>query len=897
MESKKGSLIVVFIVLMSAFCATLTTIPETVRATTLFVGGGGPGNYTTIQNAINASNAGDTVYVYSGTYSEQITVNKPLNLTGEDRTSTVIDGGGNGDTVNITSDWVNITGFTLVNSGSGRFDAAIELYLSENCSIRTNAFSNNDVGILLVYSDRNFVSNNDKVDNWAGVYLYFSNRNTITSNNIENSYGILVLYSDNNTITNNALSINTEGIFTQWSYNNTINSNTLSQSSISLFYSGNSVIGKNNISDSRPDAIRLICSDNNTVIDNAPSGLSGRITIDGSEKNRIIGNSISTDYGPGIYIEGSGANVVSDNNVSTNLVSIFVSGSANVTFLRNILEEGGFYIEGSTLHQWNTHSIDTSNKVNGSPIYYWKNRTGGTVPSGAGQAIIANCSGVSVENQSFVNGSVGIELGFSSYGTLWNNTFLSKSMEGIYSYASWNNSYSDNIFLSNNKSIYLQHSHNNSIFNNVMFDGLRGIELEWSNDNSIFDNNASSNIWSGLFLCRSDNNTIADNFASLNEWGVDLLQSDNNTIVGNVASLNGKYGIILKQSHSNRVYHNEISYNRFQAYDDMDTNQWDNGYPSGGNYWSDYTGDDQLSGPLQNLIGSDGIGDTSHMVDLDTWDRYPLMSPSGPIFPRPPVMLSAKLTGGNMENVTLAWRESPDDGSGLKSVVRYEIYRNSTYDPRGLGYGLVATVFNGTVRFVDTSVGEADPSDHFYLLCAVDLNNNTSCSTGQAGKYTRPLSKGPNLVSIPLIQSDETIQTVLQTVSYDNAWSFDPINQEWKSLSKSKPYGGTLEYVNHTMGIWVNVTQDSNLTVAGVVPTSTTINLQAGWNPVGFPSFDENFTVADLKAAFAVERIEGSDASAPPYFLRVMADGDLLQAGFGYWIRVGSETSWTTDNS
>jgi hypothetical protein len=95
------------------------------------------------------------------------------------------------------------------------------------------------------------------------------------------------------------------------------------------------------------------------------------------------------------------------------------------------------------------------------------------------------------------------------------------------------------------------------------------------------------------------------------------------------------------------------------------------------------------------------------------------------------------------------------------------------------------------------------------------------------------------------------------------------------------------------MGIWVNVTQDSNLTVAGVVPTSTTIGLQAGWNLVGFPSFDDNYTVADLRAASVVERIEGFDGLAPPYFLRVMTDGDFLQAGFGYWIRVESKAIWT----
>ena len=99
------------------------------------------------------------------------------------------------------------------------------------------------------------------------------------------------------------------------------------------------------------------------------------------------------------------------------------------------------------------------------------------------------------------------------------------------------------------------------------------------------------------------------------------------------------------------------------------------------------------------------------------------------------------------------------------------------------------------------------------------------------------------------------------------------------------------------MGIWVNVTQDSNLTVAGVVPTSTTIDLQAGWNLVGFPSFDDNYTVADLKAAVAVERVEGYDGLAPPYFLRAMADGEILKTGFGYWIKTSSDSIWTLNNS
>ncbi len=272
------------------------------------------------------------------------------------------------------------------------------------------------------------------------------------------------------------------------------------------------------------------------------------------------------------------------------------------------------------------------------------------------------------------------------------------------------------------------------------------------------------------------------------------------------------------------------------------------------------------------------------------------MFPVGTLIP--PMNLTATLTGQNLTNVSLRWDLALNDGSAANHVTRYEVFRGSGfYDPDGNGYLKIGTAPNGTSSFIDTGKGEGNPEDYFFIVCAVDSWNNTACGSDQAAKFTRPLSKGRNLVSIPLIQSNESIQTVLQTVSFDNAWSFDPINQEWKSFMKSKPYAGTLEYVNHTMGFWVNVTEDSNLTVAGVVPTVTTVNLQAGWNLVGFPSFDDNYTVADLKAMVAVERIEGFDALASPCFLRVLTDGDFLQAGFGYWIRVGLETSWTVSNS
>jgi hypothetical protein len=60
-------------------------------------------------------------------------------------------------------------------------------------------------------------------------------------------------------------------------------------------------------------------------------------------------------------------------------------------------------------------------------------------------------------------------------------------------------------------------------------------------------------------------------------------------------------------------------------------NVWDDGYPSGGNFWSDYAGVDLFSGPLQNETGRDGIGDTAYVIDEDNVDRYPLINPWSPI--------------------------------------------------------------------------------------------------------------------------------------------------------------------------------------------------------------------------------------------------------------------------
>ena len=110
------------------------------------------------------------------------------------------------------------------------------------------------------------------------------------------------------------------------------------------------------------------------------------------------------------------------------------------------------------------------------------------------------------------------------------------------------------------------------------------------------------------------NNVIGSNIGGL------FLLGNNNTIVGNAISNNEFYGICLVYSHNNKINHNNIVNNTENGYDGYGTgNVWDNGYPSGGNYWSDYTGND---------TNRDGIGEDPYNIPGgDGVDRYPLMEP------------------------------------------------------------------------------------------------------------------------------------------------------------------------------------------------------------------------------------------------------------------------------
>ena len=107
-----------------------------------------------------------------------------------------------------------------------------------------------------------------------------------------------------------------------------------------------------------------------------------------------------------------------------------------------------------------------------------------------------------------------------------------------------------------------------------------------------------------------------------------MLTITNNTITSNL------FGIYNDQATNSSVYHNNFIGNTNQAVDESGTNPnntWDNGYPSGGNYWSNHTGVDINSGVDQDESGSDGIADTPYDIagGSGSKDYYPFMNENG----------------------------------------------------------------------------------------------------------------------------------------------------------------------------------------------------------------------------------------------------------------------------
>ena len=361
--------------IVSAFNVKFTNNNKPIgRGNWLYVGGNGPGNYTTIQSAIDAASPSDTVFVFNGTYYEHVVINtNDIKILGENKNNTIIDGGTSGDVLDVSSGGLTISGFTMQNSG---YDY---------------------IGLKLQNSNNNTIIYNNIIYNFFGVFLDSSKNNTITNNtaNANVNHGIyLQNYSNNNTIKNNIATANNMGIFLQnlctsnMIYDNIVNSNmvgillqyncnnnmiknnnaNLNNVGICIYsYCNNNTIKNNTVNANPNTAIQLCSSCNNTITNNTANENNHGIWLsDYSDNNTITNNIANSNFWNGLCIWGCNNNKIMKNilNYNTNN-GIRLHQSANNTVVNNSVNsnDNGTYIDSS----WN--NMVTDNNANANNFY------------------------------------------------------------------------------------------------------------------------------------------------------------------------------------------------------------------------------------------------------------------------------------------------------------------------------------------------------------------------------------------------------------------------------------------------------------------------------------------------------------------------------------------------
>lgn len=196
--------------------------------------------------------------------------------------------------------------------------------------------------------------------------------------------------------------------------------------------------------------------------------------------------------------------------------------------------------------------------------------------------------------------------------------------------------------------------------------------------------------------------TITNGGADSDNAGV-MIQASYCLVTENTIKRNDYYGVYAAY-YENTLYHNNFIQNSYQAFDASGENTWDDGYPCGGNYWSDYTGVD---------ANEDGIGDIPYPIANSSFDYYPLIHPYGSVI------------NENTSDIFLTIRSAIADENTLNG--HHIFVKNGRYDEHvcidktlvlqgedsketsidGGGIGTVVTIMNNSVTLTGFTITQS----------------------------------------------------------------------------------------------------------------------------------------------------------------------------------------------
>jgi len=157
----------------------------------------------------------------------------------------------------------------------------------------------------------------------------------------------------------------------------------------------------------------------------------------------------------------------------------------------------------------------------------------------------------------------------------------------------------------------------------------------------------------------------------------------------------------------------------------------------------------------------------------------------------------------------------------------------------------------------------------------------------EAAVFNKDLQVGWNLISIPVDTADDSIISVLSSIAgiYKTVMIYDG---EWKTYSPDRTLN-SLQKINETIGVWIEMNQSDTLTISGNVVTSKIFNLKQGWNLIGYPSLNNN----SLDYIFGL--VNDSIIDIFTFEDGVWKNVSTVKSGNGYWINFKEDVQWLFD--
>jgi parallel beta-helix repeat protein len=513
----------------------------------LYVGGSGPGNYTKIQDAIDNASGGDIIYIYNGTYYENVVIDKSIHIIGENRTTTILTWNEKGDIIHIIAEGVSIQHVTVKD---GKQDG-IGVY-ANNTIMSYSIIENNRYGIHLSESNHNKIHHNNITDNRVGVNLYYSSHNEIKNNSISNNFHF--------------------GIHLGNSFYNHIQENSLSfhKSSIDILDSGENVISSNTITGNTWSGIGFFDSTNITIRNNTFD--SSGIIVGGYNVNHWTTHMIENNYvndkpiyyyknnHEGTQVPSNAAQVILANCTSIKVSSLNTSnvdtgiilGFSHFCEISETQSNHNNYYGISLVCSHNNTLYNCSfsnNDYYGVAIWSSSNTTisHSILCNNKREAIhLLNTTDMCISDNNISKNWQGLYLNEVYHSIISTNHFMKNTGEAIYCHTTVHNTtFTDNIILGNSDN---------------------GMELFSSIDNTILRNNIYDNVETGIHINSCYNTTISNNDVKNNTHGISMSYAYNSIISMNNIIKNEQKGISVVYGYDTHVKNNNFEGNAPNAY-------------------------------------------------------------------------------------------------------------------------------------------------------------------------------------------------------------------------------------------------------------------------------------------------------------------------------------------